>query len=527
MSRKLDNYIFGLRLASQIKAGGEAKVKTLLPAVEQAFQKIKEVAQEDETDNAALSEIKRWLCDNRIFVGAQYESIKKDVSSFGRVTAKEDRPLMHFLMTSFVTANDAEMDEDKLISFLRGVGAVTFLAVNDFWIVPLMLRCALFEMIAKFSRPANHDESPLYVRRVAQSVTSLKELRSIDFDRVFSKASRTEEILSEDPAGIYEKMSVATKNRYRNNLKKIAKQRKISEEEVAKEILDKAVSEEKHIGFYLIHEQYFWKKALYFSLLSGLFALLFIATISFIGNWVYALFALPLLFEITRKTVDFAASKIVKPQILPAMDEEPPLPPQGSCLAVIVSLITSVSQIDTLISKLESHYRINQDEHIYFGILADYKDFMSPESLHDRELGNYAQRKIEMLNKKYPGDRFSLFIRKREFSKSEQTFMGRERKRGAVESLVSYLCGITEDFDTLYGNKNIHSKIKYLVTLDYDTIPTNDSIKLLICKMLHPLNKPIIDKKTNRVVNGFGILQPAMRWPFHIIPQSFIKKGLK
>jgi cyclic beta-1,2-glucan synthetase len=52
--------------------------------------------------------------------------------------------------------------------------------------------------------------------------------------------------------------------------------------------------------------------------------------------------------------------------------------------------------------------------------------------------------------------------------------------------------------------------IRYVITLDTDTQLPRDVARRLIGAAEHPLNRPRFDDSTNRVVHGYGILQPRV-----------------
>ena len=52
--------------------------------------------------------------------------------------------------------------------------------------------------------------------------------------------------------------------------------------------------------------------------------------------------------------------------------------------------------------------------------------------------------------------------------------------------------------------------VRYVITLDADTRLPRDASLRLIGKMAHPLNKPVFDADAQRVVAGYGILQPRI-----------------
>jgi len=54
------------------------------------------------------------------------------------------------------------------------------------------------------------------------------------------------------------------------------------------------------------------------------------------------------------------------------------------------------------------------------------------------------------------------------------------------------------------------SGIRYVITLDQDTQLPIDSARKLVGALAHPLNKAVIDPVTNRVTEGYAILQPRV-----------------
>src|SRR4029079_10952216 len=51
---------------------------------------------------------------------------------------------------------------------------------------------------------------------------------------------------------------------------------------------------------------------------------------------------------------------------------------------------------------------------------------------------------------------------------------------------------------------------RYVITLDSDTQLPRDVARKLIGAAIHPLNRPTIDERVNRVTYGYGILQPRV-----------------
>ena len=110
------------------------------------------------------------------------------------------------------------------------------------------------------------------------------------------------------------------------------------------------------------------------------------------------------------------------------------------------------------------------------------------------------------------GPRFLLLHRHRVWSPSESRWIGWERKRGKLHELNRFLRGATDTgFICVDGAPPLAPPdTRYVVTLDADTRLPRDTVRRLIGKMAHPLNRPRFDQATGRIVEGYGVLQPRV-----------------
>jgi cyclic beta-1,2-glucan synthetase len=60
------------------------------------------------------------------------------------------------------------------------------------------------------------------------------------------------------------------------------------------------------------------------------------------------------------------------------------------------------------------------------------------------------------------------------------------------------------------GKTTVLSNVKYVITLDTDTQLPRDSAWQFVGAMAHPLNRARYDESRQRVVAGYGILQPRV-----------------
>ena len=65
-------------------------------------------------------------------------------------------------------------------------------------------------------------------------------------------------------------------------------------------------------------------------------------------------------------------------------------------------------------------------------------------------------------------------------------------------------------FSLVVGETAVLSDVKYVITLDTDTQLARDSARQFVGAMAHPLNRARYDEDKQRVVAGYGILQPRV-----------------
>ncbi|HET9035746.1 MAG TPA: hypothetical protein VFN45_06060, partial [Myxococcaceae bacterium] len=89
--------------------------------------------------------------------------------------------------------------------------------------------------------------------------------------------------------------------------------------------------------------------------------------------------------------------------------------------------------------------------------------------------------------------------------------MGWERKRGKLADFNHLVRGGPEGaFSVVLGDLAVLREVRYVITLDADTVLPPETAPLLVGAMAHPLNRPDFDAAGTRVVRGYGILQPRV-----------------
>ena len=163
---------------------------------------------------------------------------------------------------------------------------------------------------------------------------------------------------------------------------------------------------------------------------------------------------------------------------------------------------------------MEVFYLANQEDNLHFALVGDFKDSPNQHEPEDEKIVETAVKAIEDLNSRYSDERkdiFFYFHRYRQWNPKQKSWMGWERKRGAILEFNRLLKGRD---DTSYyvktGDLSVLNSVKYVITLDADTHLPRDNAKKLIGTLAHPLNRPCLDPFSTRVEEGYGLLQPRI-----------------
>ena len=381
---------------------------------------------------------------------------------------------------------------------------------------------------------------------MSNSITSIKEINRLNFLEIFEKINGVEEILKQDPSGVYAKMDYKTKEYYRNTIKEISKKTKISEIYISKKLIELANQEKEinskkaHIGYYLISEEieklytslgvskkYIRKeiKAKLYTFCIYFFTLLISILVSMNiylkTNILIGILSLITVFvpisEIIIQLIQYALGKLVKPKLLPKLDMTDGIDKENSTMVVIPTIIKNSKKIKELAQKIEVYYLANKSPNIYFTILGDCSSSKNEIEDEDSNIINAGIEIIDELNKKYQSNDFPIFnflYRKRVWNEKEESFLGWERKRGLLNQFNRYLLKneksdfIVNTIEKFKINNNLD--IKYIITLDADTELVLNSAFELVGTMAHILNKPILNSSKTVVEDGHAIIQPKV-----------------
>jgi cyclic beta-1,2-glucan synthetase len=201
---------------------------------------------------------------------------------------------------------------------------------------------------------------------------------------------------------------------------------------------------------------------------------------------------------------------------LPALELSGGVPTRLRTVIAVPVLLTSRVAITEQIQRLEVHYLANSDGDLYFALLSDWADCATQSVPGDDELLGAAVEGIAQLNRRHgpalDGDRFILLHRQRLWNEGQGKWIGWERKRGKLHELNRLLRGATDTtFIATAGHlPSVPASVRFVIILDADTQLPRGAAKRLIAKMAHPLNRPIFDPQSGRVIEGYAVLQPRV-----------------
>src|ERR1700704_2111065 len=410
---------------------------------------------------------------------------------------------------------------------------------------------------------AEHQQQGAMSVSVRNIITSMRLISAFDWQEFFESVSLVDEVLRNDTH--FADMDFSTRDDYRHAIAKLSRGSSHSEIEVAKQVVRRVKqavhdpSEDSHnadklsekrqtepgyhlisrgrpafereLGFHLTWKR--WLLRLYVrTAVPGYLATIAVVTAVILavpllrvregGMTAGGLFLLGLLAAVPASDlaialINRAVMGLLGPRRLPRMELRHGIPEDLRTMVVMPTLLTTPEEVAGHVERLEVHYLANPDGDLRFALLSDWLDAPCESLPSDDGLLAVAMDGVARLNKKYSpapgsGERFFLFHRKRVWNQCDGKWMGWERKRGKLHELNQLLRGSTSTtFAPIGVSPPINlAGVRYVITLDADTRLPRGAAARLVGTMAHPLNRPAIDERTGRVVDGYAVLQPRV-----------------
>jgi cyclic beta-1,2-glucan synthetase len=393
---------------------------------------------------------------------------------------------------------------------------------------------------------------------IANSITSLRAVARMDWRAIVERQSVIEAVLRQDPAAFYPRMTFATRDQYRHVVEHVAKRTHREQAAVAQLAIDlarsgrengKADGRRAHVGYFLIDEGraeleraagyhpplaergHRWVLRHPYLTFAG--SSIVATTALLWGAWRIAppasmLSAVVLLLlafipanDVAINLVNQLVTTFLPPSTLPKLDFSEDatacdgIPAELRTAVVIPTLFPSVDIVHEALATLEVQFIANREAHIHFALLSDFADAQTETRPDDAAIIAAAVDGIRDLNARYAAgtapDRFHLLHRPRRWNAQEGVWMGWERKRGKLAQFNQLvLFGGEDAFSVIEGDLTTLRGVRYVITLDADTVLPPGHAALLVGTLAHPLNRAQYDPESGRVVRGYGVAQPRV-----------------
>ncbi len=371
---------------------------------------------------------------------------------------------------------------------------------------------------------------------VANAIHSLKMVEQLPWQELLEEHNPIHNSLLKDASGTYARMDFESRQYYCFRVQRLCGQMGVTESALAQAACQlsreqKADGVHDHAGYYLLEPrgEKQLKKALKIKRLGfschlwfkeharGLYRLcLFLWTVLTVLALIYfrvpflmSLGAVILSTQMIRYLIRFGTRRLLPVRLLPRMQIEN-LKADQRTLVVIPTLMTSPAQALSMARQLSVLHHANPDKQLHFMLLSDFKDSDTQSLLADDDIVRAGQAAISALSQQIQNGTFYFVQRGRTFNPKQSRYIGRERKRGALEMLNCYLTGRENDDPIIYTNVDLKSLThfySYVITLDSDTILPPGSAKRLIGAISHPLQ---IRRKIDGQMRGMSIIAPRM-----------------
>lgn len=519
-----------------------------------------------------------WVLDNYYMISEQEKVLKVDLKSreMKRIGHRRREQLWKML-SEYLKASHYQIDKTLLFNHLKEVQEKN----GDYMSFPEV--CALLPMIKtvllnELAGLCNHLEATkAYHYKVTDKglanidhlneaarenlmimniFNSLKKMTKLPTAELLDEVSFSEQMLKGEKAGMYDEMYDKTKDDYRARIVRRCRRSGEKEYDYVKRLVEESDAAGEHVGWRLFPPKrwnararwYVWIVGLASALLAFGFALLAVGK----WPWATALMTVALWVPMSQVVIDlfnWLLGKLHRPMgTFKIKFKDGLIPQEYATMVIMPTILKSGKRAVELLEQLEVYYLSNinrasdgqrlegRKQNLYYTLVGDaaaYKEEVAP---WDDEVAEAGQAKVKELNEKYGAPIFNFVYRRRAWSEGEQTWLGHERKRGAILHFNDLVLGATSEEDKAKrfrcetisawleqegrGDDGVHSPIQFIITLDTDTELVLYSAQKLIGAMAHPLNRARLSEDGRRVDGGYGIMQPRVNVDVEVTNKS-------
>ncbi|MCR5192061.1 MAG: hypothetical protein K6D59_02050, partial [Bacteroidales bacterium] len=533
----------------------------------------------EETKNQRLvGSTNEWVLDNYYMISEQEKTMREELRSreLKRIGSHRIDEIGQ-LLENFMKRCHYQIDKGLMFRYLSQVQVnrkdyLTFPEVCS--LIPLIkhkLIASLADLCRDLSNKKAYNYEPTdksnadakHLDEAAQDnlmmmniFTSLKKMTKLPTAELLDAVSFSERMLKAEKAGMYDQMYDKTKDDYRAKIVRLCR-KKGNEYEFVKELVAEADKRGEHVGWQLFPPKKWNLRAR--SYIGIVVAAALLLALSFAAwstwsdgfSWLTALLTLALWIPMSQIVIDlfnWLLGKLHKPMgTFKIKFKDGLIPQEYATMVIMPTILKNKAKTVELLEQLEIYYLSNinrasegeegvsfqrleqRPQNLYYTLIGDAASYKEADAPWDDEVVEAGRAKVAELNDKYGAKIFNFVYRRRAWSDGEQTWLGHERKRGAILHFNDLLLGDTNEnekkkrfrFETISEwRQGAVPDIKFVITLDTDTELVLYSAQKLIGAMAHPLNRAKLSEDGRRVDSGYGIMQPRVNVDVEVTNKS-------
>ena len=445
------------------------------------------------------------LAANASFLFERFLSLKKELRSLPSLPTEHNEP--YILSLARDICQSLPLHQGRILAGVKNAYKLRDILCREVDALPKALCCALLERLCPCFEeallPADEEGALALQNTVSQCTQALHALSRMPFGLLSEHLNPVSRVLQKEET--YRHMDRESRQFYVSRTAYLARKWNLAETAVARAALALAEGKtgpEKEAGYYLIEQPQLIaahllknKKAYSPSQKVRLFLLPpALAALLFSLVWVLLqapLFLLPFAVIAFSQWVRQAFFRVLRhlfpPRMLPRLHKK--YLSDQRLLIVVPTLLTGKTQALKTVSQLGTLHAATP--HAHFLLLGDFPDGKEQFTQSDALTLRAARAAIAALNAHHPHT-FHYLQRSRSWDERQQSFCGRERKRGALEDLNLLLCGRECPDAFVYTSrplsqwKNAYDQV---LTLDADTFLPPGAAARMQGALLHPLQK--------------------------------------
>ncbi len=559
---------------------------------------------EETRSNRLVGSTNEWVLDNYYMISEQEKVLKEELRGLERGPWRLERHRigqLSDLLTNYFRRCHYEVDKALLFRYLAQVQRrqkdyMSYPEVTA--LLPLAKTMLIMELadLCKEMHAAgaehysvtdkNHanldmlNDAARCNLRMMNIFNSLKKLTKLPVAELIDAVSYSERMLKGEQADMYDKMQDKTKDDYRAQIVRRSRRGKKPEHEYVQQLVADSDAAGQHVGWLLFPPKAWAARGAWYVVIVVVASIVLATAIAalatgFRPNGVFALLAVLMCVPMSQVVIDlfnWLLSKLHKPRgTFKLKFKDGLIPKQYATMVIMPTILKNKEKTVELLEQLEVYYLSNinrgeghlnvsplaadgksteeRSQNLYYTLIGDAASYKEADAPWDEEVVEAGLQKVHELNDKYGAPIFNFVYRRRAWSDGERTWLGHERKRGAILHFNDLLLGVTDaeerakrfrcetitewraqnsgwqmESEAVQSAASIASPtecpIQFIITLDTDTELVLYSAQKLIGAMAHPLNRAVLSPDGRRVDRGYGIMQPRVNVDVEVTNKS-------